>query len=193
MRSRALSRLFQLSAFGKFEKTSPWDLLSMRKTLPESRKPLVWEEHPNLFRPCPNKWKRIYLGRGGWGGKGGKRGGRAQDMEVSGGQQQRLALSRTFMRSNDENVRLWMFDEPSASLDPLAEFNLFERLRDMRGTNTMIFSTHRYGGLTRYADLILYLKDARVAEMGTHDELMGLNGDYAQLYNVQAQAFRQDT
>ncbi|CAE6422002.1 unnamed protein product [Rhizoctonia solani] len=137
--------------------------------------------------------RQFNTSRGGWGGKGGKRGGRAQDMEVSGGQQQRLALSRTFMRSNDENVRLWMFDEPSASLDPLAEFNLFERLRDMRGTNTMIFSTHRYGGLTRYADLILYLKDARVAEMGTHDELMGLNGDYAQLYNVQAQAFRQDT
>ncbi|KAF8605012.1 P-loop containing nucleoside triphosphate hydrolase protein [Ceratobasidium sp. AG-I] len=119
--------------------------------------------------------------------------GRAQDMEVSGGQQQRLALSRTFMRSNDENVRLWMFDEPSASLDPLAEFNLFERLRGMRGTNTMIFSTHRYGGLTRYADLILYLKDARVAEVGTHDELMATNGDYAKLYNVQAQAFRTDT
>ncbi|GAB1519295.1 hypothetical protein RhiTH_002361 [Rhizoctonia solani] len=137
--------------------------------------------------------RQFNTSRGGWGRKGGKRGGRAQDMEVSGGQQQRLALSRAFMRSNDENVRLWMFDEPSASLDPLAEFNLFERLRDMRGTNTMIFSTHRYGGLTRYADLILYLKDARVAEMGTHDELMGRNGDYAQLYNVQAQAFRQDT
>ncbi|CAE6454074.1 unnamed protein product [Rhizoctonia solani] len=137
--------------------------------------------------------RQFNTAKGGWGRKGGKRGGRAQDMEVSGGQQQRLALSRTFMRSNDENVRLWMFDEPSASLDPLAEFNLFERLRDMRGTNTMIFSTHRYGGLTRYADLILYLKDAHVAEMGTHDELMALSGDYAQLYNVQAQAFRQDT
>ncbi|CAE7051714.1 unnamed protein product [Rhizoctonia solani] len=137
--------------------------------------------------------RQFNTSKSGWGRKGGKRGGRAQDMEVSGGQQQRLALSRTFMRSNDENVRLWMFDEPSASLDPLAEFNLFERLRDMRGTNTMIFSTHRYGGLTRYADLILYLKDARVAEMGTHDELMALSGDYAQLYNVQAQAFRQDT
>ncbi|CCO26731.1 Iron-sulfur clusters transporter atm1,mitochondrial [Rhizoctonia solani AG-1 IB] len=137
--------------------------------------------------------RQFNTSKGGWGRKGGKRGGKAQDMEVSGGQQQRLALSRTFMRSNDENVRLWMFDEPSASLDPLAEFNLFERLRDMRGTNTMIFSTHRYGGLTRYADLILCLKDARVAEMGTHDELMGRSGDYAQLYNVQAQAFRQDT
>lgn len=137
--------------------------------------------------------RQFNTGTGRGRGKRGPGRGRAQDMEVSGGQQQRLALSRTFMRSNDENVRLWMFDEPSASLDPLAEFNLFERLRGMRGTNTMIFSTHRYGGLTRYADLILYLKDARVAEMGTHDELMTIDGDYAKLYNVQAQAFRTDT
>src|SRR6266702_403083 len=97
---------------------------------------------------------------------------------LSGGQMQRLAVARTFMRSStmERELGLLMFDEPSASLDPTAEhgtidirpvsvfpFNpesssfidLFSRLRKLRGNKTMIFSTHRFGSLTRHADLIL--------------------------------------
>jgi hypothetical protein len=100
---------------------------------------------------------------------------------LSGGEMQRIAVARTFMRSTSEeqNVGLLLFDEPSASLDPTAEqgmtfpvtsvcsrirnadgfftaaADLFSRLRELRGNKTMIFSTHRFGDLTRHADLIL--------------------------------------
>jgi hypothetical protein len=95
---------------------------------------------------------------------------------LSGGQMQRLAVARTFMRSStmEQEVGLLLFDEPSASLDPAAEhgtieisvfpfdpksssffLDLFSRLRKLRSNKTMIFSTHRFGNLTRHADLIL--------------------------------------
>lgn len=101
------------------------------------------------------------------------------DHGLSGGQMQRLAVARTFMRSSvEQGVGLLLFDEPSASLDPNAEhgrtvsydvrppshwhstcylLDLFSRLRSLRGNKTMIFSTHRFGNLTRHADLILYV------------------------------------
>jgi energy-coupling factor transporter ATP-binding protein EcfA2 len=61
------------------------------------------------------------------------------------------------MRSvvSEDSLGLLLFDEPSASLDPTAEHDLFERLRQLRGSKTMIFSSHRFGNLTRRADLIL--------------------------------------
>ncbi|KDR84731.1 hypothetical protein GALMADRAFT_284753 [Galerina marginata CBS 339.88] len=123
-------------------------------------------------------------GEGGTGGGVGNRG-------VSGGQAQRIALSRTFMRSvvSDELVGLLLFDEPSASLDPTAEHDLFERLRKLRGNKTMIFSSHRFGNLTRHADLILYMNDAVVLEEGTHDELLRRDGEYARIWMLQARAF----
>ncbi|KAI0301013.1 HlyB/MsbA family ABC transporter, partial [Multifurca ochricompacta] len=79
------------------------------------------------------------------------------DHGLSGGQMQRLAVARTFMRSSsaEKEVGLLLFDEPSASLDPTAEHDLFSRLRELRGNKTMIFSSHRFGNLTRHADLIL--------------------------------------
>ncbi|KAH8996469.1 HlyB/MsbA family ABC transporter [Lactarius hatsudake] len=90
------------------------------------------------------------------------------DHELSGGQRQRLAVARTFMRSStmEQEVGLLMFDEPSASLDPTAEHDLFSRLRKMRGNKTMIFSTHRFGSLTRHADIILYMNDSAIVEAG---------------------------
>ncbi|KAG6864837.1 hypothetical protein C0991_006861 [Blastosporella zonata] len=110
---------------------------------------------------------------------------------LSGGQMQRIALSRTFMRSlvSQPRVGLLLFDEPSASLDPKAEHDLFERLRNLRGNKTMIFSSHRFGNLTRHADLILYMNDSVVVEEGTHKELLKKDGEYAHIWNLQAQAF----
>ncbi|KAF9456687.1 P-loop containing nucleoside triphosphate hydrolase protein [Collybia nuda] len=110
---------------------------------------------------------------------------------LSGGQMQRIALSRTFMRSlvSQPSVGLLLFDEPSASLDPTAEHDLFERLRQLRGNKTMVFSSHRFGNLTRHADLILYMNDSIVMEEGTHDQLLKKQGEYARIWMLQAQAF----
>ncbi|KAI5989752.1 P-loop containing nucleoside triphosphate hydrolase protein [Pisolithus albus] len=115
------------------------------------------------------------------------------ETSLSGGQMQRLAVARTFMRSlvseTESPVGLLLFDEPSASLDPTAEHDLFQRLRTLRGSKTMVFSSHRFGNLTRHADLILYMDDMEVQEAGTHDELIARNGEYARVWSLQAEAF----
>ncbi|KAH9993933.1 HlyB/MsbA family ABC transporter [Russula vinacea] len=114
------------------------------------------------------------------------------DHGLSGGQMQRLAVARTFMRSSstEQGVGLLLLDEPSASLDPTAEHDLFSRLRELRGNKTMIFSTHRFGNLTRHADIILYMHDSVIMETGTHEALLKSEGsDYARLWRMQAEAF----
>lgn len=115
---------------------------------------------------------------------------------LSGGQLQRLALARTFMRSQvmetletSPLVGLLLFDEPSASLDPAAEHDLFQTLRALRGSKTMIFSSHRFGNLTSHADLILYMHDSQVQEKGTHNKLLVQKGEYARLWGLQAAPF----
>ncbi|QRV75041.1 ABC transporter [Ceratobasidium sp. AG-Ba] len=107
---------------------------------------------------------------------------------LSGGEWRRLALAKTYMRNSDR-IKLLCYDEPSASLDPKAEFKTFEQIRSLRGQKTMIFITHRFGHLTKHADLILYMQEGTVVEQGTHKELMTLDGEYAKMYNLQSQAF----
>jgi len=108
----------------------------------------------------------------------------------SGGQLQRLALSRSFMRSIGGNrVHLALYDEPSASLDPEAEYELFERLRVLKNGRTMIFSSHRFGNLTRHADVIVNMRDAEVVETGTHEELIANGQQYSHMFKMQAQAY----
>jgi len=79
-------------------------------------------------------------------------------------------------------------DEPSAALDPRAEHGILSRLRDLDG-RTRIFITHRFGHLAKHADLILCLKDGRLVQSGTHDRLMNMEGEYQELYKIQALAF----
>ncbi|KAJ6468271.1 P-loop containing nucleoside triphosphate hydrolase protein [Mycena sanguinolenta] len=112
-----------------------------------------------------------------------------QHAEVSGGEKQRLVAARTFMRFLSGKIRFAVADEPSSALDPKAEHQLFQHLRESGEGKTMIFVTHRFGHLTKYADLIVCMKDGQVVETGTHKELMALSGEYSELYNVQAQAF----
>ncbi|KAJ6494288.1 P-loop containing nucleoside triphosphate hydrolase protein [Mycena sanguinolenta] len=109
--------------------------------------------------------------------------------EVSGGEKQRLVAARTFMRFKTKEIKLLCVDEPSSALDPRGEFELFERLRQTGEGKTMVFVTHRFGHLTKYADVIICMKEGKVIELGTHKDLMAREGEYASLYNVQAQAF----
>ena len=120
-------------------------------------------------------------------------------VEVSFGQWQKLALARGFMR---DRPLLLVLDEPTAALDAETEHALFERYaaaahdRDRRapadgsgdGRITILVS-HRFCTV-RMADLIVVLDGARVVEVGTHDELMAKGGPYAELYGIQAAAYR---
>jgi ATP-binding cassette subfamily B protein len=113
-------------------------------------------------------------------------------VDLSFGQWQKLALSRGFMR--DEPLLL-ILDEPTAALDAETEHALFERFaaaargkRDSTGRITILVS-HRFSTV-RMADLILVLDGARLVEAGTHEELMAKGGPYAELYTIQAAAYR---
>jgi ATP-binding cassette subfamily B protein len=111
--------------------------------------------------------------------------------ELSFGQWQKLALARGFMR---DQPLLLILDEPTAALDAETEHALFERYAAAaRGTGgsgrITILVSHRFSTV-RMADLIVVLEGARLAEVGTHDELMAKNGQYAELYGIQAAAYR---
>jgi ATP-binding cassette subfamily B protein len=111
--------------------------------------------------------------------------------DLSFGQWQKLALARGFMRDDPLIVAL---DEPTAALDAETEHELFEqyarraRERGSDGSITILVS-HRFSTV-RMADIIVVLNSARVAEVGSHDELMARGGHYAELYQIQAQAYQ---
>ncbi len=112
-------------------------------------------------------------------------------VEVSFGQWQKLALARGFMR---ETPLVLVLDEPTAALDAETEHGLFERYTAAaRGGNhdgrITILVSHRFSTV-RMADLIVVLDGARVAEVGSHDELLARRGQYAELYGIQAAAYR---
>jgi ABC-type multidrug transport system fused ATPase/permease subunit len=112
-------------------------------------------------------------------------------VELSGGQWQKLALARAVMR---EAPLVILFDEPTAALDAHTEHALFERMAaaahsgEARGTVTLVVS-HRFSTV-RMADLIVVIDKGRVLESGSHTELMERNGLYAELYGLQARAYR---
>jgi ATP-binding cassette subfamily B protein len=119
-----------------------------------------------------------------------------EGVEVSFGQWQKLALARGFMR---DHPLVLILDEPTAALDAETEHALFERYAAAaRGSGEnvstadgriTILVSHRFSTV-RMADLIVVLDGARVAEVGTHDDLMARGGQYSELYGIQAAAYR---
>jgi ATP-binding cassette subfamily B protein len=106
--------------------------------------------------------------------------------ELSGGQWQRLAVARGFYR----DAPLLICDEPTAALDARAEHALFERIRTHADGRTVLLITHRMASV-QHADRIYVLDHGRVIEEGEHDRLMAAGGLYADLYGLQASAYRQ--
>ncbi|MGE5411357.1 MAG: ABC transporter ATP-binding protein [Clostridiales bacterium] len=106
-------------------------------------------------------------------------------IELSGGQWQKLALSRTFMR----DAQLVILDEPSASLDPRSEYELFQRYIKYTQDKMVVLISHRFSNV-RMADRILVLKNGSLVETGSHHELIYKQGLYAEMFNLQAQGYR---
>ena len=105
-------------------------------------------------------------------------------VQLSIGQWQKIAISRAFL----EDFPVIILDEPTASLDAYAEFELYKKFKDIVKNKTSILIAHRFSTI-KLADLIYVIKNGKIIESGSHNELMKLNGEYAYLYRIQSDAY----
>ncbi|MBP5529263.1 MAG: ABC transporter ATP-binding protein, partial [Lachnospiraceae bacterium] len=103
---------------------------------------------------------------------------------LSGGESQKIVVARAFASRALVNV----FDEPSSALDPIAEYELFDNIIRNKEKKTMLFISHRLSSV-KDADRVFLLSDKNILEAGTHEELMKLNGKYANMYRKQAENY----
>lgn len=109
-------------------------------------------------------------------------------IDLSGGEWQKIALARMFMRKSE----LLILDEPTASLDAQSENQVYKKFTELLSNRTGVLISHRFNTL-RMAHIIAVLEDGHITECGSHDELMALNGLYAKLYMTQARQFNDRT
>ncbi len=106
-------------------------------------------------------------------------------INLSGGEAQKIALARVLYATNN----IIVLDEPSSALDPIAEYKLNKAVTELSRKKTVIIISHRLS-TTRFVDKIYMLENGRIAENGTHNELMDINGKYAEMYRVQAEKYK---
>jgi ATP-binding cassette, subfamily B, bacterial len=106
----------------------------------------------------------------------------------SGGQAQKIAIARIFAKRPD----IVILDEPSSALDPIAEFRMYQNMMQASEGRTVFFISHRLSS-ARLADRIAYMEGGRVAETGTHEELMASGGRYRELFLTQARSYREES
>lgn len=104
---------------------------------------------------------------------------------LSGGEAQKVAIARVFAK----NCKIVVLDEPSSALDPISEYNLYHSMLNAAKEKSVVFVSHRLS-TTRIADKIYMFEKGEIIERGSHDELMELNGKYAQMFNLQAEKYR---
>ncbi|HEX6833836.1 MAG TPA: ABC transporter ATP-binding protein [Rudaea sp.] len=106
-------------------------------------------------------------------------------VELSGGEWQKIAIARAYMRQ----AQLLILDEPTAALDARAEFEVFQRFKDLAEGKSAVIISHRFSTV-RMADRIIVLENGRIVETGTHADLVAMNGRYAELFELQAAGYR---
>jgi len=107
-----------------------------------------------------------------------------QGVELSGGQWQKMALSRAFFR----DAQILILDEPTASLDVMTEYEIFHNFQRLTQGKSAFLISHRFSTV-RMADRIVVLDNGKITECGTHEELMQLGGQYAQMYTMQVKSY----
>lgn len=106
-------------------------------------------------------------------------------VDLSGGEWQKLALARAYLR----DAQLLILDEPTAALDARSEYEVFERFAELTGGKMALFISHRFSTV-RMADRIVVLADGQIIEDGSHEQLMALGGQYAEMFELQAASYR---
>lgn len=108
-------------------------------------------------------------------------------IDLSGGEKQKLMLARALYK----NAGIVVLDEPTAALDPIAENELYMKYNMLTKGTTSLYISHRLAS-TRFCDRIIYIEDGEIAECGTHDELMAMNGKYAYMYGLQSKYYSEN-
>ena len=109
-------------------------------------------------------------------------------VEFSGGEMQRLSISRAIYKDSP----ILVLDEPTSALDPKAEYEIYSSFQKISNNRTVVYISHRMSS-TKFSDKIAVFKDGEISEYGTHDELMGSNGLYSELYSLQSSLYKRQT
>ena len=146
---------------------SDLDEEKLEEIVQESRLKELIEKQPKKYETQVGKW----LDEGG--------------VDLSGGEEQRFKIARAIYHGGD----IYLLDEPTAALDPVAEYEIYTRFGKMTSKKAAILITHRLAA-AHLADKIAVFKDGTIAEYGTHDSLYNQNGIYTEMFDKQAKYYR---
>jgi ATP-binding cassette subfamily B protein len=173
--SREIGVIFQ--DFVRYDMTAEENIaigrIESRSRFPEILSAAEKSLADDVIRNLPAGYKQM-LGRRFEGG-----------VDLSGGEWQKLALARAYLR----DAQLLVLDEPTASLDAVSEFDIFQRFTSLTSGKMALLISHRFSTV-RMADTILVLADGKIAEEGNHNKLVARGGLYSEMFDLQASSYR---